>query len=665
MKDATTPRRRLAWLHSLKFQIVAIAVATAVIAAVVAARVVLVTTEGHLQRLLVQEQSDDAERTATLIGTKVDMLRDALKATARQAPATLWDDPQAMQQHLVSNPALGALFENVLAALPSGELLGRLTMGRLSTELPSIGDRPYFQQALRTDQPVISGPLSAKTDRTPVVAIAISSRGADGEVLGVLVGVLTLSSNNLFSETARAGRQRSSRVLVMNRLGRLMAHTDPDRLLGLASDEPGLAEAFEQWRAAGSPIDTTGATTLSQGHLVAMAGVPDTDWTLVRLIPLAEALAPVAAGRSTVWPYVAAIAFAAAALSGALAWRIVLPISRLRSRARELLVAGDVAVDDWPRGRGEVGQLGRAFARVVEQRRQKQDETDALLAKIEAVLDHAQVGIALTRDGRFEMVSRAFSDLFGFKREDIVGQRTSVIHPSEDAYDALSARARPAFMRDGAFSGEVELVRQGGAVFWGRMQGRAVAPGDRSKGTIWTVEDITATREHRERLNWTASHDSLTGLVNRAAFEELLEEATAHAESAPFCAMFIDLDRFKHVNDTGGHLAGDALLRNVANTLADQVRQADTVARLGGDEFAVLLRGCPVARAIEVGEKLRAAVQAYRLVWEGRSYGVGASIGLVAVDDSFEDAAAVLSAADSACYAAKAKGRNSVAVFDR
>lgn len=271
----------------------------------------------------------------------------------------------------------------------------------------------------------------------------------------------------------------------------------------------------------------------------------------------------------------------------------------------------------------------------------------------------------LTRDGRFEMVSRAFCELFGFKREDIVGQRTFAIHPSEEAYDALSARARPAFMRDGAFSGEVELVRSGGAVFWARMQGRAVAPGDRSKGTIWTVEDITATREHRERLTWTSNHDSLTGLANRAAFEELLEEATARAASAPFCAMFIDLDRFKQVNDTGGHQAGDALLRNVANTLAGQVRQADTVARLGGDEFAILLRGCPLPRAIEVGEKMRDAVQAYRLDWEGQSFSVGASIGLVAVDDSFDDAAAVLNAADAACYAAKAKGRNAVAVFPR
>jgi methyl-accepting chemotaxis protein len=108
-----------------------------------------------------------------------------------------------------------------------------------------------------------------------------------------------------------------------------------------------------------------------------MAGIPDTDWTLARLIPLTSALAPVAAARKVVWPYATAVALIAAALSGALAWRIVLPISRLRARACAMLLADDLSAHDWPRGRGEVGQLGRAFARVVEQRRQKQGETYA------------------------------------------------------------------------------------------------------------------------------------------------------------------------------------------------------------------------------------------------------------------------------------------------
>ena len=178
------------------------------------------------------------------------------------------------------------------------------------------------------------------------------------------------------------------------------------------------------------------------------------------------------------------------------------------------------------------------------------------------------------------------------------------------------------------------------------------------------MEDITASREHRERLAWTSSHDSLTGLVNRPAFEELLTRSTERAGMEPFCAMFVDLDHFKQVNDSGGHAAGDALLRDVAHILAAQVRQADTVARLGGDEFAILLRGCPLEQALEVGEKLRSAVVAYRLLWEGQSFGVSASIGLVAVDASYPSATEVMRAADAACYAAKEQGRNAVAVFD-
>jgi diguanylate cyclase (GGDEF)-like protein len=194
------------------------------------------------------------------------------------------------------------------------------------------------------------------------------------------------------------------------------------------------------------------------------------------------------------------------------------------------------------------------------------------------------------------------------------------------------------------------------------MRGRAVARGDRSQGTIWTIEDITEQHEQRERLSWASSHDSLTGLANRAAFEVLLERASARAVSEPFCALFIDLDRFKQVNDTGGHAAGDALLRDVAHLLAAQVRKSDTVARMGGDEFAVLLDQCPVSHAQAIAEKMRSAVIAYELSWEGRTHSVGASIGLVPVDAELATATEVLRAADAACYAAKRQGRNRVAL---
>jgi diguanylate cyclase len=285
-----------------------------------------------------------------------------------------------------------------------------------------------------------------------------------------------------------------------------------------------------------------------------------------------------------------------------------------------------------------------------------------MLHQLEAVLDHAEVGIALTRNGHFELVSRQFCRIFRSEKQHLIGQATRLIHASDEAYQALSERARPAFMEHGAFDGELELIRRSGQTFWAHMRGRAVVAGDRSQGTIWIIEDVTEVREQRERLAWTSSHDSLTGLANRPAFEVLLERATARAAEAPFCALFIDLDRFKHVNDTGGHAAGDALLRDVASELAAQVRKSDTVARLGGDEFAVLLSDCPLGQAELIAEKLRAAVVAYELLWEGQRFGVGASIGLVPVDASYATAADVLRAADAACYAAKKQGRNCVAV---
>jgi diguanylate cyclase (GGDEF)-like protein/PAS domain S-box-containing protein len=325
-----------------------------------------------------------------------------------------------------------------------------------------------------------------------------------------------------------------------------------------------------------------------------------------------------------------------------------------------MLAAGDASTEGWPEGAGEVGEMSLAFQQLLLQRERQRGETQALLRQLQAVLDNAEVGIALTRNGRFEMVSRQFCTIFQCEPSQVVGQATRMIHPSDAAYEALSQRAQPAFMQHGMFEGEIELIRRNGETFWAQMRGRAVMPGDRAHGTIWVFVDATQAHQQREQLTWAASHDKLTGLLNRAAFEVMLDDATVRAAERPFCALFIDLDRFKQVNDTGGHAAGDALLRDVAREMASRLRKADTVARLGGDEFAVLLPQCPIPQAHTIASKLRAVVEAYVLEWEGQAYSVGASIGLVAVNGTHASAADVLRAADAACYDAKRQGRNRV-----
>ena len=655
------------WSATLKFKIMLMAAVVAVLSAGVTTHLVLDTNAADIQRLLLQQDADDRERTAALLGSKLELLQTALNAVARQMTPELLQDPAAVTRFLVDKPGVNALFDTVFTALPSGSMLARLQHGVPGAELPNIADREYFQRAMKTGQSVVSQPIIGRASKSPIIIFAVPVKSRSGEVIACVGGALQLRSNSLLSTLSREQNLDGSRDMVINANGLILAHPDPSRLMGKAADEPGFARAFGQWVSAGSTVHAEGVAELSQGYMVSMAGIPFAGWMTVHLTPESVALQPVNAAQRTAWRAAAGVGLTAALLAAVLAWFMTQPISRLHRRAERLLSNnGSAATDDdagWPQGRGEVGELSRVFQHVMAERQHRQQETQALLRQLEAVLDNAEVGIAFTRNGRFELVSRNFCRIFEHEKSQVTGQLARMIYPSDEAYAALGERARPAFLNHGAFDGELELVRRSGECFWAHMRGRAVVPGDTSQGTIWIIEDVTQVRDQRERLTFTASHDSLTGLANRAAFEVLLEQATLHAPEHPFCALFIDLDRFKLVNDTAGHAAGDALLRDIAKQFVGQVRHSDTVARLGGDEFAVLLHRCPVPQAAAIAEKLRAAVEAYALVWEGVSFSVGASIGLVPVDATFASHVDVLRAADSACYAAKRGGRNQVSRY--
>jgi diguanylate cyclase len=660
---ATLPASRR-WLSTLKFRIVLLAVLTALLSATGTTTAVLHSAQQSIERVVLASARNDRERSAGVLSSKVSVLREALAAVARNVPSNAWSDRAAMGRYLLDKPAIGTLYDSYYAADPSGTMLARVDARSLSENLPDIADRDYFRRAMAGGQPVISEVLWGKVQNAPIVVIAIPVLGGDGRHLGVLAGSLSLRSTALFDELRAKRHDDAVTDLVVDRTGRILAHEDPRRLMRPAMEQPGLQRVMKEWIDQGSPIGTTGMARIEGDHVVSTAGIPLTDWVNIRVATAASALGPVAEASAAAVPAALLAGLLAGLVAGALGYAITLPISRLKDRA-ETLLQNSVGVLHWPEEAGEVGQLANAFRQVVEQREQRQSEAQALLAQLEAVLDHAEIGIALTRNGQFELVSLQFCQLFRCEKSDAVGQSTRMIYPTDAAFRALIAEAGPALTRHGVVDTELELVRRDGQVFWARMRGRAVVPGEIGQGTIWTIEDVTAAREQRERLAHTSDHDALTGLVNRAAFERQMDAAMSQTSRQVFCALFIDLDRFKHVNDTGGHAAGDALLRDVAQVLTNTVRRSDVVARLGGDEFAVLLPGCPVHQAREIADKLCAEVQSYQLAWNGERFGVGASIGLVAVGDDFKTTAEVLRAADSACYAAKKRGRNRVEQYCR
>lgn len=183
-------------------------------------------------------------------------------------------------------------------------------------------------------------------------------------------------------------------------------------------------------------------------------------------------------------------------------------------------------------------------------------------------------------------------------------------------------------------------------------------------GMVVVFRDVTSERSLVHELAWQASHDALTSLANRHEFERRLQELVESAQSSRIvhALLYIDLDQFKLVNDTCGHVAGDELLRQLSTMLSAKIRAVDTLARLGGDEFGLLLPGCGIEQAQLIAEKLRQEISEFRFIWEAKTFAVGASIGLVEITHETGSIANLLSAADTACYMAKDRGRNRVCV---
>ena len=182
---------------------------------------------------------------------------------------------------------------------------------------------------------------------------------------------------------------------------------------------------------------------------------------------------------------------------------------------------------------------------------------------------------------------------------------------------------------------------------------------------IGILRDATERRKLQTALQHRASHDDLTGLANRREFQQRLHTLvdSLQTHGGPHALIYVDLDQFKVVNDTCGHLAGDELLRQLGHRLKHLVNPRDVIARLGGDEFGLLLHDLPIEEAMQLAESLCKTVAGYRFTWDGHSFEVTASVGLCAISDDTVSAEEVLSAADAACYVAKDKGRNRAQLY--
>ncbi|OGB27553.1 MAG: hypothetical protein A3I66_06665 [Burkholderiales bacterium RIFCSPLOWO2_02_FULL_57_36] len=321
-----------------------------------------------------------------------------------------------------------------------------------------------------------------------------------------------------------------------------------------------------------------------------------------------------------------------------------------------------------------------------------------------AILENASVGIIFTRDRKVLHANPTVTEMFGWPIDELVGQPASIFYPSPEAYAEMGHAAIPVLSSGKQFDTELELQRRDGSTFWCRVLAKAIDPADNNKGTIFIAEDITARkaaseallrarrelemrvqertaelatanalleaeilerRAAEERIRHLANHDALTGLPNRRLLEDRIGQAllVAKRNASQVSIQFIDLDRFKVINDSLGHRIGDFLLQEVAQRVRGALREVDTVSRIGGDEFVLVLpdihsgeAACEIARRI-----LKSLEQPYLI--DGHVLTATPSIGISLYPAHGTNVETLINRADSAMYQAKQIGGNTFHLY--
>jgi diguanylate cyclase (GGDEF)-like protein/PAS domain S-box-containing protein len=361
-----------------------------------------------------------------------------------------------------------------------------------------------------------------------------------------------------------------------------------------------------------------------------------------------------------------------------LAGSVTRPMRRL-SRAVEAIKGGRFDQRVEVGSSGELGALERgvnAMAAALEAARDNEHKRveDALyLEKVRAQVTLESIGdgvITTDAGGRVVYMNSVAEQFTGWRKDEVEGLPLAEVFRTLDERSSRPREYPLHFcLRDGnvvRHDSHHLLLRRDGHRF--AIQDSAAPIRDRAGAIIGAVvvfHDMTEMQHMARRMAYLASHDPLTGLINRREFESRLLRVleSARSEDKRHAICYLDLDQFKIVNDTCGHVAGDELLKQIAHHLEGSIRRHDVLARLGGDEFGVILEDCMIDEASVIADQLRQRVKGFRFAWQDRAFDIGVSIGVVPISADSGSMTDVLSAADSACYVAKDRGRNCIHVY--
>ena len=386
-------------------------------------------------------------------------------------------------------------------------------------------------------------------------------------------------------------------------------------------------------------------------------------------------------------------------ITGRLQNEILLPITTLTNFASRVRDEKDYNLRVKVQAKDELGSLGVMFNGMLEKIQERDNNLETLVgertqqledkneelsveiterkamlkmleqseARFKSSFDQSAVGMALIdSEQSILQVNDAFCSMLGYDESELLTTTLGSKLEAEDAILNKHYHQQLVIAEIQHYEAEQRYLKKDGSRLWGLLNVSAVRHEKSFLHAMVQIQDVTEARELSRKLTYQASHDALTGLINRREFETQIKQLVAsssinqHTEHA---LLYLDLDQFKVINDTCGHIAGDELLRQIATVMKETVRQADILARLGGDEFGVLMGFCSQEQSQRLAESLRKEIEDFRFAWDGQVFNLAVSIGIASINQTTHNITEIMRRADAACYMAKESGRNRTHVF--
>lgn len=628
----------------------------------------LAVAERDMRGVTGQQQYASLASAAVFIDEELAAKRNVLRVMADSMSARDWDDPAGLQRFLSAQTVLGKEFFTAGLVDLDGSVLA--VMGPVKPRAgATVKDRPYFTQTLQQKRSVISEPLQGSISGMPIVVVTQPVFDARGQVRLVLAASVNLRQPDFLGRLSALKPGSEGYLYIMTETGIIVEHPDKSRIMQRIGVTSALSiptrSALQGFEGA-----MTGTTSDGVDALFAYRRIASTGWILASVYPTRDAFAPLRAIRSKI--LLAALLLAA--LAGLAGWRVVLrllrPLERLRSQVHQIrrhrLGIEALQIER----RDEIGDLSRDFYTLVAERELAETQTRDSERRLKLLTDHVPVVIVyIDREHRYQFINATFEKWFGISAKEGMMRSISEVL-GEAAYQLREQYLRRAFAGEEV---EYEFTVEDGAperAGNGRAFQTSYVPDVDERGVVigvyGLIHEITKVKAVQSALRFAAATDTLTGIANRRRFDEYLAQTMARAQAAdaPMALAYLDIDRFKAINDSLGHQAGDEVLKEFAQRLLRSVRASDLVARLAGDEFVIVFEGVRSAAEVrQIGNKIVDAIRVPFALDSG-PLSVTTSIGIAIYHEGELTPEQLLNLADQALYQAKGQGRDGVALMD-